>query len=220
MTSRTSSRPLRADAARNRALVLRAAQEVFADHGLEVSLEDIARHAGVGIGTLYRRFTDRESLIDALFEERVQEQVARAHLALEEPDPWRALVELLRDVCRQLAGDRGMRQVMLSSEYGLDRVARGRDQMLPLVSELVERAKAVGALRADFSPTDIPLLFLMVGTVADFGGAASPELWSRYFSVFVDGLRADAAQHPLDVAALDLDQMNEAMGVWRPGGGR
>src|ERR1700761_4755874 len=91
----TSERPLRKDAERNRQRVLDAARELFAERGLGVSLDDIARHAGVGVGTVYRRFPDKEQLIDALFEERIGEMLSAAGESLEMPDPWLALVRFL-----------------------------------------------------------------------------------------------------------------------------
>ena len=87
----TTQRPLRKDAERNRQRIIDAAREVFAERGLGVSLDDIARHAGVGVGTVYRRFPDKEQLIDALFDERLDAIAARAESATEIADPWLAL---------------------------------------------------------------------------------------------------------------------------------
>lgn len=183
-------RPLRADAARNRVRILDAAREVFAERGLDVTLDDIARHAGVGVGTVYRRFASREALVEALFEDRLRVQVAQARAALEAPDAWTALVALLESTCRQLAVDRGLHQVMLSSEYGQDRVAVHRQELIPLISELVCRAQRDGHLRPEFTAFDIPVLFLMIASVADFSREVAPDLWQRWFAVVVDGLRA------------------------------
>jgi AcrR family transcriptional regulator len=87
-----AGRPLRRDAARNRQRILRAAAEVFTEHGLQASLDDVARHAGVGVGTVYRRFPDKEALAEALFEERLAALVGLAEQALAEPDAWVGLV--------------------------------------------------------------------------------------------------------------------------------
>src|SRR5215475_1323676 len=91
-------RPLRRDAERNRQLILRAASEVFTSRGLQASLDDVAQHAGVGVGTVYRRFPDKESLVEALFEERIQAIAALAEKALAEPDSWAAVVGFLESV--------------------------------------------------------------------------------------------------------------------------
>src|SRR5829696_8551949 len=111
----STTRPLRADAERNRARILAAATEVFAERGLDVTLDDIAAHAGLGVGTVYRRFADREALVEALFDERMQATIARLNAALQAPaeDAWEALVGVIRETCEAFARDRGLRQVML-----------------------------------------------------------------------------------------------------------
>ena len=100
-TTVAAQRPLRRDAERNRIRILASAKVLFAEHGVDVSLDDIARHAGVGVGTVYRRFPDREALIDELFEDKISEieELAAASLAID--DPWEGLV----DVPRALAGE-------------------------------------------------------------------------------------------------------------------
>jgi AcrR family transcriptional regulator len=220
-----TSRPLRADAARNRARILAAAAEVFAERGLDVTLDDIAAHAGLGVGTVYRRFADREALVEALFDDRMQAKLTRLRQALEVPpeQAYEAFVEVIRDMCEHLARDRGMRQIMLSSVYGHDEVARCRDEMTVIGDELVQRAKATGKLRADFEATDLAAIMLMVGAIADFASGVAPELWKRYFDILIDGLRPQAAgapglsvQAPQCGPALALNEMLEAMKSWRP----
>jgi AcrR family transcriptional regulator len=217
----SQARPLRADAARNRARILEAATEVFAERGLDVTLDDIAAHAGLGVGTVYRRFADRESLIEALFDERMQQMIERMQCALEAApeEAWDALIGMVREICESFAQDRGMRQVMLSSLPGREQVARCRNEMRSIVDQLVERAKATGRLRADFQSSDIPMMFLMIGTVADFSSPVCPDLWQRYFNMLVDGMRAHpagadeaSAYHP----PLGQDELTSAMGCWRP----
>ena len=97
-SSPASERPLRRDAERNRLRILQAAREVFADRGLDASLDQIAAHAGVGVGTVYRRFADKDALIDALFEERIDEVTAAGQRALSASDPWEGLVGFLQHV--------------------------------------------------------------------------------------------------------------------------
>src|SRR4030081_3887646 len=99
----TVERPLRKDAERNRQRILEAARELFTQQGLGVTLNDIAHHAGCGVGTVYRRFPDKEQLIDALFEERVGELVARAEEALSDRDPWLGLIGFLEYGLQQQA---------------------------------------------------------------------------------------------------------------------
>lgn len=212
MPTPTRERPLRADAARNRLRILAAASTVFAERGLDVTLDDIARHAGLGVGTVYRRFPDREALVEALFDERMRATVDAARSALEQPDAWAALVDLLQQICERLAGDRGLHQLMLSSTYGQDRVAHHREELVPLLSELVRRAQEAGDLRAAFAAQDIPVLFLMMGAVADFSAEVAPDLWRRYFVVLVDGLRARPDQQEAPgIAPLATGQLDSAM---------
>ena len=218
-------RPLRADAARNRARIIDAAAEVFAERGLDVTLDDIAAHAGLGVGTVYRRFADREALVEALFDERMKAKIAKMEAALAVPaeQAGDALITLMREICEDLARDRGLRQLMLSSTYGQNRIAHCRDEIREIVERLVARAKATGELRADFEATDVPVLFLMVGAIADFATPVAPELWRRYFEMMVDGLRpgalkvSECPQAPKAPKALEHAELITAMDNWRPG---
>ena len=100
-----AGRPLRRDAARNRQRILQAASEVFTEQGLEASLDEVARQAGVGVGTVYRRFRTKEELVEALFEDRVDAVAALAERAAEEPDPWTGLASFMEQMAEMLAGD-------------------------------------------------------------------------------------------------------------------
>src|ERR1700676_1629222 len=130
-----SERPLRRDAERNRLRILQAAREVFADRGLDASLDQIAAHAELGVGPVYRRFPDKDTLIDALFEERIGEIAAAGQHALTAPDPWQGLVGLLQQANALLSGDRGLRQVLLSR--GAHKTERAREKIIPIATELV-----------------------------------------------------------------------------------
>ena len=143
----STTRPLRADAERNRARILAAAAEVFADRGLDVSLDEIAAHAGVGIGTVYRRFPDKDALIDALFEEKIDRAVELADAALEIEDPWEAFTTFMRGMCRMQAGDRGFKDALLARDRGRERVAGARERIAPRAMKLLTRAQEAGAVR-------------------------------------------------------------------------
>jgi AcrR family transcriptional regulator len=217
----TSERPLRRDAERNRQRILVAAREAFAEDGLSVTLDEIARRAGVGVGTIYRRFPDKEHLIDALFEDRMNEFAAEAEAAMQAPDPWLALVTFLERATEQHACDRGFKEVALSGSHGLERVARARALMFPLVSRLFERAQADGSLRADLAPTDLPLLQLMLGSLSECTRHVDPDVWRRLLGILTDGLRASrTAPTPLQHDPLTPDQTQATMRSWRPCGGR
>src|SRR3954451_10886682 len=106
------TRPLRKDAARNRDRLLAAARDLFAAHGLNVTLNDIAHHAGVGVGTAYRRFPNKEAVIDALFEQQLRDMAAVADQALQDPDAWHGLVTFLERSLDMQSGDRGLIETM------------------------------------------------------------------------------------------------------------
>src|SRR3954466_13257829 len=156
--------PLRKDAARNRERLLTAASELFAQRGLNVTLNDIAHQAGLGVGTAYRRFANKEEVIDALFEERFQAVAAVAQEAAEDPDAWRGLVTFLERALHMQFGDRGLNEIMNNPHLGDARVAVVRDLVAPLLTKLVERAKDQGVVRPDLDQTD--LIFIQVALSA------------------------------------------------------
>ena len=213
----TAERPLRRDAERNRERLLAAARLLFAERGLDVSMDDIADRAGGGVGTAYRRFRNRDELIDALFEDRMAQFVALAEEALGEPDPWGALTGFLERSIAMQAADRGFKELVVGHHSACDRVATVRERMLPLVRRLVERARDAGELRADVSELDVPLFSVMLGSVADFAHDTEPELWRRYLTLVLDGLRArPAPTTALTPAPLNVAQLDSAMTAWRP----
>ena len=207
-----AARPLRRDAERNRQRILRAAAEVFTARGLRASLDDVARQAGVGVGTVYRRFPDKEALVEALFEERMQVLLRVAERALAAPDPWAGLVGFLENAVTLLARDRGLFEILLYGSYGRDRVSRVRARMLPAVTALVERAQRDGQLRADFRPTDVPFIEIMLATAAEYAGPVRPGVWRRYLAVITDGMRSRRDQSsPLPCDALSPEEMAATM---------
>jgi AcrR family transcriptional regulator len=205
-------RPLRRDAERNRQRILRAAAEVFTQRGLDATLDDVARQAGVGVGTVYRRFPDKETLVGELFQDRIDEMVAVAEQACASSDPWQALVSFLEYAAATMAGDLGLRQLLMFATYGKDRGAYARERMRPVVTRLVERARAAGALREDFSATDVPLIAFMLAAAAEYAGLVQPELWRRYLALIVDGMRTSRdGVSELPVEALTSMEMEQAL---------
>jgi AcrR family transcriptional regulator len=190
MTSeRTPVRTLRKDAERNRQRILEAAAEVFTERGFEATLDDVAAHAGVGVGTVYRRFPDKGSLADALFMERIDRLVGMAEHAQDQPDAWAALVSFLESAAGMLAGDRGLRQLLMFAAHGHDRVTYARDRMRPAIDALVKRAQADGQVRDDLAATDIPILEFMLGAAAEYARHVRPTIWRRYLALMLDALR-------------------------------
>jgi AcrR family transcriptional regulator len=212
-----ASRPLRRDAEQNRQRILRAAAEVFTARGLQASLDDVARQAGVGVGTVYRRFPDKESLAEALFEERMEALVRLAELALAEPDSWVGLVSFLENAAGLLAADRGLREILMFASYGRDRVGRARDRLQPVVTQVVERAQRDGKLRSDFNPCDVPFIQFMLSGAAEYAEHVRPEVWRRYLALIIDGMRPGREEvSPLPVPALTPEEMVALMRSVRP----
>lgn len=206
------ARLLRADAERNRKRILAAAAELFTERGLEPSLDDVARHAGVGVGTVYRRFPDKASLADALFDERIDALVAMAEQAQAEPDAWAALVSFLEHSAEMLASDRGLRQILMYAGQGHDRVICARDRMRPAIESLLKRAQADGQVRADLAATDVPIIEFMLAAVAEYARQVRPAVWRRYLALILDALcPGSVSGRPLPEPELSADEMVEVM---------
>jgi AcrR family transcriptional regulator len=207
--------PLRADAERNRQRLLAAARELFTTHGLDVTLDDIARHAGVGTGTAYRRFPNKGALIDALMVDRIGELVDVAKECLEEPDPWLGLSGFFERALALQAADRGLNEIMHTSARGRERSNEARKQMAPVVARLVSRAVKAGAVRSDMATTDVPLINFMLNLLVNFGRDVEPDLYKRYLAIVLDGLRPRDDLEPLPVEPLGVTEFQEALGRWK-----
>lgn len=211
-TAEPAERPLRKDAERNRKRILQAAAEVFSERGLDATLDDVARRAGVGVGTVYRRFPDKEALVAELFQGRIDDLVAVAEQACTAADPWTALVSYLEHMAATMSGDLGLRQMMLFATYGKDRVAYAREQMRPVVARLVARAQEAGQLRGDFSATDVPMIAFMLSKATEYAAPARPCLHQRYLALIVDSLQpARDGVTPLPVPPLTPEEMEQVM---------
>jgi AcrR family transcriptional regulator len=207
-------RPLRADAERNRTRLLDAARTLFAERGLDVSMDDIAAEAGVGVGTAYRRFRSREEIVDALFDDYFATVEDRVHAAESDPDAWRALVEFFTGSLRMQAANRGFKQLLFSSAEGREKVAAMRGTVAPAMERLVERAKAAGDLRSDVEVADFTVLSFMVGSVVEFAAPVDDGAWERYAALLFDSLRPGSAS-PLPREAMKTEQLEEAMQCWK-----
>ena len=211
MTARADG-ALRKDAADNRDRLLAAARELFAERGLGVTLNDIAHHAGVGVGTAYRRFANKEAVIDAIFEEQLRDLAALADEALRDPDAWHALVTFLEKSLDKQFGDRGLNEVMNAPILGLDRIAAARDQIAPLIRKLVDRAVREGAVRPDLDQSDLIFIQLGLSAIMDSSRHIAPALYRRYLTLFLDGIKAGRGEFtPLPAKALSAPQTHDAM---------
>ncbi|HVV10705.1 helix-turn-helix domain-containing protein [Amycolatopsis sp.] len=215
-TPRTATtRPLRRDAELNRQRMIAAAREVFRERGFETTLDDVAARAGLGVGTVYRRFPNKEHLVDAMFAERLDGIGELAHAALERDDAWQGFVDFLWQAAELIAEDRGLHDVMVSKAFGHQRVAEARDRLIPVVQELVQRAQRSGCLRADFEPQDMVVLFKMIGAAAQYTHPVSPDLWKRYFALVLDSLRGrPGPPSPLPLKAPEIELLDDAMNHW------
>ncbi|MDF2260418.1 TetR/AcrR family transcriptional regulator [Streptantibioticus ferralitis] len=196
------ARRLRRDAEANRQRTLQAAREVFAERGLGVNLDDIARHAGVGVATSYRLFGNKQALINELFEERVDALVALADQALTIDDPWEGFVSLLTMALEQLEADRGLREVVFAELGGRPLVAQARRKFMPAADAVMRRAQDAGLLRSDLTTTDLPLISYMVSCVIQHTQPVSSEVWRRYLTIVLDGLHVRPGLTDMPVVAL------------------
>jgi AcrR family transcriptional regulator len=178
----------RADARRNRKRILAAAREQFADHGLDVHVEQIARAAGLGVGTFYRHFPAKEDLLQALADERFAFFAQNARAALEDPDPWNGFCEFMRKSGRVTAEDRALSEAM-DQLPGLCAASAERARLLELTRELIERAQASGSMRADFTADDVPSLMRGLARATASHDSGPPAMsWERYLEIMLVGL--------------------------------
>lgn len=205
-------RPLRRDAARNRERILAAAAELFSSKGLGTSLDEVAAAAGIGIGTVYRRFPDKSRLIEALFESRIERVVAMAEEAAADPDPWRGLISFLDRSTALEAADRGLAELLRFGLGGSERIAQVSASIAPLAARLLGRAQEAGVVRPDLVPGDLLLAKLMWITVAQLT-PETPDLWRRYFLLFVESIRARPGEKPDELPSppVSLEQLREAV---------
>ncbi len=184
-----TTRPLRADAERNRRKLLDAAAELFARKGLAVGLDEIARHAGVGVGTAYRRFPDKEQLIEALFDDRIEQIAGLAERCATREDAYAGLVEFIEGNVQLQSTDQGLKELILGSAHAIARVQQARARIEPAVESLVTCAQAAGQIRADVAHTDIALVQFMLTAIADITRDVGPDVWRRGLRLLLDGLR-------------------------------
>jgi AcrR family transcriptional regulator len=192
MPATDSVRPLRADARENREKLIRAASEQFAAAGSDVSLESIARSAGVGIGTLYRHFPTREALIEAVYRNEVDELCAAARGLLAERPPAEAMAEWMERFVAYATTKRGLSGALKAvAASHADLFASTRERLLAAIGEFLEAGIAAGEIRRDVGPEDVLNSMNAVWTIA-----ADGQQWAaqaiRVLRVLMDGLRAGA----------------------------
>jgi AcrR family transcriptional regulator len=204
-------RRLRRDAQRNYDAILTAARQVFCDHGLEAPLEEIARRAGVGIATLYRRFPSRVELLDAVLTDTLQAHIAVAEQALAMDDPWEGFAFYLEETCRLQATDRGLNDAMGMRFPHATALEAARRRLYDLGGQLITRAQQAGQLRADLTEEDLAFVTWANSRVLRAVRAAgASDAWRRHLGFLLDGFRADRAS-PLPEPPLSPRQVYRAM---------
>jgi AcrR family transcriptional regulator len=203
-------RPLRKDAQRNRDLLVAAARRLYATRGLDVPLEDIAKEAGVSIGTLYNRFPTRGELVEAALAGKVARAVELAETASAMADPWDAFAWFLAHCCELQASDRAYNELCARALPDTPEIDRLKTRGHELVLRIVDNAKKSGKLRADFEEGDFAFVLWSTTTIIDATAATAPDASRRHLGLLLDGLRADAAS-PLPRPALDPAEVAEAM---------
>ncbi|MFI6501800.1 TetR/AcrR family transcriptional regulator [Nonomuraea typhae] len=195
---------MRKDAQRNRELLVQAARGLFARRGLDVPLEEIARAAGVSIGTLYNRFPSRADLVEAAFADRVEAVAAICEVALAMDDPWAGFTHFVEQGCILQAADRGF------NDLAARRPPQDYERGHRLMSEIVARAQAAGALRPDFVLADMAFVTWAITRTIEATAEVSPDAWRRHLALILDGLRAPAA-HPLPRPPLSEEDLARVM---------
>jgi AcrR family transcriptional regulator len=192
----TVSKPIRADARRNRLRVLDAARECFSRDGTEAQMDDVAAVAGVGVGTVYRHFATKDAIVRALIADYFEGQFEIVEAALRGEDPWEAFSGFLRSGAELMASSRALAQIaserpelMFEGALTID-AERG---FFGMCQRLIDRAKDAGALRADFEFEDIPQIICSIGSLQVCPGAYAS--WRRLLEITLDGLRAPGRNH-------------------------
>jgi AcrR family transcriptional regulator len=204
-----AKKAVRKDVARNRALLLESARVVFAERGLDATLDDIATHAGLGVGTAYRHFANKQEIAAVVLDASAGLIVADAENALLIEDPWDAVVAFFETALSRMAGNRGLHQTLMAAGAS-SREKVITEPLVAAVTALFDRARAAGVMRADADPTDAAPIFAMMGVAFDMSTATNSGLWRRFLAIWLDGLRVGAPPE-LPGPALTVAQLPVAM---------
>lgn len=203
--SKPPPKRLRSDAANNRERLLASAHIVFAERGLSATLDDVARHAGVGVGTAYRHFPNKQALASEVLEDSMQQLAADAEAALAAADPWQGFASFFETVVAAQVRHRGLHHLSAADGIASTEVQQRFEHA---VATLFERAQRAGVVRKDACATDIGPLLVMMRTVIDLTPPAKPELWRRYLAFMLDGMRADGLT-PISVEGLTRQEFDD-----------
>ncbi|MER6170391.1 helix-turn-helix domain-containing protein [Streptosporangium sp. NPDC001681] len=190
-TDRPSRRPMRADARRNYERLLAEAANAFAEHGVDASLEDVARRAGVANGTLYAHFPTRQALLETLMRDRMEALSGTGRDLLEQTSPDQALIAWTRTAIAHTATYRGLAaSLMHAIEDETSELHAACRSVLSAGEQLLDRARASGAIRADVTASD---LYALINAVAWAGEQTSAAQGERLLAFALDGLRSPSS---------------------------
>lgn len=206
---------MRADARRNRERVLEAAEALFGEVGVKAQMDEVAERAGVGVGTVYRHFPTKSTLLEAVIVDRCDSMLRDVDAAVNDPDPGVALRRYAEAMTGHQARNRALAEGM-ASEIDLPVVLAGvKDAMHKAVTQLVTRAQDAGAVRPDIGPSDTAMLFSGIAHAVELAGDLGPTILQRYLTIVLDGLCPVHAS-PLPGRALDYAQLERLMRKHRP----
>ncbi|MFC9652759.1 MULTISPECIES: TetR/AcrR family transcriptional regulator [unclassified Streptomyces] len=205
------SAPLRRDAQRNRELLIASARDVFAEQGLDASLDEIARRAGVGNATLYRHFPDRAALIEAVFRESLGDTQRAGEEARLSDDAWAGLTTYLSSIFAGLAADRGANDLMTTGVRGVPSLEALHAENRETIGLLLARAQRQGTMRRDVTTEDLLFSLAALGRAVPALTTTAPDAWRRYLALLLDGLRAAPAAVPLPAPPLTLDELGSVL---------
>ena len=188
-TADTTERPLRADARRNREKIVNAARTIVAEHGEAAQIDDVARLAGVGVGTVYRHFPNKDALMGELVRMCAGECAVIARSLADSEDPWEGFAGMIRAACENSAADAASRRTwQAADDEAIAYAADAKGELHAAAGVLIDRAHAQGTLRADFTIDDMPALMCGLGAAID--AMPEPERWRRLVEFALDGLKA------------------------------
>ncbi len=183
-----ADKPLRADALRNRERIMASGRELFASRGAEAQMDEIAAHAGLGIGTLYRHFPDKQALLTAMARERFAEFTEIAAEAEQIVDPFESLEAALLTAMNTVEGDTGFQFAMMrSNELEWEGIEEQKNAFAETMTRIIDRAKAAGVVRADLTFDDFPMLLCGITSTMYFKPGTAD--WKRHLELVLDGLR-------------------------------
>ena len=193
-TPRLEERALRADAQRNRARILDAAREVFAEEGIEATVAEVAERAGVGTATIFRRFPTKDDLLAAVVAQRLEDIAQKGREALAGKNAMKGLHRLMRSGIESYVRDRCFCESTGTAVFDRPNLQELKAELDATIQELLARAKKAGDARKDVTATDISMLFFAVASAALKLEPAQRDAWHRYLDIVLDGLRPAAAR--------------------------